>query len=127
VPLVGRLILMATQRPSSAQLDSARTIVAAIQTIGAFKGDAEHSPAAMQTLDGEVQAKQAGEVQSKNAADAARDAAAASEMELYKRSLRVKELIIGQFGSDSDEAAAVGLKKKSERKSPTRKTPAPKV
>lgn len=81
----------------------------------------------MQTLDGEVQAKQAGEVQSKNAADAARDAAAAGEMELYKRSLRVKELIIGQFGSDSDEAAAVGLKKKSERKSPTRKTPTPKV
>jgi len=68
-----------------------------------------------------VDAKRARETQAQNALDAARDDAAATEQELYNRSLRVKELVIGQYGSDSDEAAAVGLKKKSERKAPTRK------
>jgi len=32
----------------------------------------------------------------------------------------MKEAVVGQFGSDSDAAQAVGLKKKSERKRPTR-------
>jgi hypothetical protein len=33
----------------------------------------------------------------------------------------MKEAVKGQFGSNSDEAAAVGFKKKSERKRPKKK------
>ncbi len=35
----------------------------------------------------------------------------------------MKEVIRGQYGSDSDQAQAVGLKKKSDRKRPNRKKP----
>ena len=33
----------------------------------------------------------------------------------------MKEVVRGQYGSDSDQAQSVGLKKKSERKRPSRK------
>ena len=35
--------------------------------------------------------------------------------------LAMKEAVKGQFGSDSDEAVAVGYKKKSDRKRPTKR------
>jgi hypothetical protein len=67
-------------------------------------------------------AAQAAETQAKNAHDAARDAAAAAEQAFHDMILGAKQQIIGQFGPDSNEAAALGLKKKSDRKPPQRKT-----
>ena len=67
-------------------------------------------------------AAQAAETQAKNAYDAARDAAIAAEQAFHDMILGAKQQIIGQFGPDSNEAAALGLKKKSERKPPKRKT-----
>lgn len=52
---------------------------------------------------------------------AAADAARLAEWEFHNAVLAMKEVIRGQYGSDSDEAQAVGLKKKSERKRPNRK------
>ncbi|MEI1377324.1 hypothetical protein PQG02_11655 [Nostoc sp. UHCC 0926] len=52
---------------------------------------------------------------------AATDAARLAEWEFHNAVLAMKEVIRGQYGSDSDEAQAVGLKKKSERKRPSRK------
>ncbi len=51
---------------------------------------------------------------------AASDAARLAEWEFHNSVLAMKEVVRGQFGSDSDEAQAVGLKKKSDRKRPTR-------
>jgi hypothetical protein len=51
---------------------------------------------------------------------AAADAARLAEWDFHKAVLSMKEAVVGQFGSDSDAAQAVGLKKKSERKRPTR-------
>ncbi len=51
---------------------------------------------------------------------AAADAARLAEWEFHNTIIAMKEVIRGQFGSDSDEAQAVGLKKKSDRKRPTR-------
>ena len=51
---------------------------------------------------------------------AARDAATAKEWEFHNAILRAKEFVIGQFGKDSNEIQAVGLKRKSEYKSPQR-------
>lgn len=52
----------------------------------------------------------------KAAAIAAREA----EWDFHNAILAMKEAVRGQFGSDSDQAAAVGFKKKSERKRPVR-------
>ena len=51
----------------------------------------------------------------------ATDSARLAEWEFHNAVLAMKEVIRGQYGSDSDEAQAVGLKKKSERKRPSRK------
>lgn len=51
---------------------------------------------------------------------AASDAARLAEWEFHNAVLAMKEVVKGQFGSDSDEAQSVGLKKKSDRKRPTR-------
>jgi len=51
---------------------------------------------------------------------AASDAARLAEWQFHNSVLAMKEVVRGQFGSDSNEAQAVGLKKKSDRKRPTR-------
>ncbi|MBU7583667.1 MAG: hypothetical protein KAF91_12275 [Nostoc sp. TH1S01] len=55
---------------------------------------------------------------------AATDAARLAEWEFHNAVLAMKEVVRGQYGSDSDQAQAVGLKKKSDRKRPTRKNSA---
>lgn len=52
---------------------------------------------------------------------AAADAARLAEWEFHNAILAMKEAVRGQYGSDSEQAQAVGLKKKSERKRPSRK------
>ncbi|MBW4522182.1 MAG: hypothetical protein KME16_21195 [Scytolyngbya sp. HA4215-MV1] len=52
---------------------------------------------------------------------AASDAARLAEWEFHNAVLAMKEVVRGQFGADSNEAQAIGLKKKSDRKRPTRK------
>ncbi|MEH2083122.1 MAG: hypothetical protein V7K89_25035 [Nostoc sp.] len=54
---------------------------------------------------------------------AASDAARLAEWEFHNAVLAMKEVVRGQYGSDSDQAQAVGLKKKSDRKRPSRKKP----
>lgn len=51
---------------------------------------------------------------------AAADAARLAEWNFHNAVLAMKEVVRGQYGSDSDQAQAVGLKKKSDRKRPTR-------
>ncbi len=54
---------------------------------------------------------------------AAADAARLAEWEFHNAVLAMKEVVRGQYGSDSDQAQAVGLKKKSDCKRPSRKKP----
>ncbi|MGC1306411.1 MAG: hypothetical protein WA885_04220 [Phormidesmis sp.] len=53
---------------------------------------------------------------------AASDAARQSEVDFHSAVLAMKESIRGQFGPNSDEAQAVGYKKKSEYKRPRRRS-----
>ena len=55
---------------------------------------------------------------------AAADAARQSEIALHAAVLAMKESVRGQFGPNSDEAQAVGYKKKSEYKRPRRRAQA---
>lgn len=59
--------------------------------------------------------------QAEVAADAKRAAANAAEWEFHNAMLGAKVQVTAQFGDDSDEVAALGLKKKSDYKSPTRR------
>lgn len=62
------------------------------------------------------------EAQVQAAMAAARDSTVAKEWEFHNLMLGVKEQIIAQFGKDSNEVQALGLKRKSEYKPPTRKS-----
>ena len=68
-----------------------------------------------------LQALQTAETQAKAAYEAARDNAVKGEWEFHNLLLGVKDQVASQFGRDSNEYQALGLKKKSERKPPTRK------
>ena len=70
----------------------------------------------------DLQSAQQAEVNAQNALDAARDAAARTEWDFHNAMLGAKAQVLAQYGDDSDQAQAMGLKKKSERKSPVRKT-----
>ena len=71
-----------------------------------------------------MEGKQASAVQTQAAADAARDDAVATEWTFHDYVLGVKDQIRAQFGKDSNEVQAMGLKKKSEYLS-GRRTPKP--
>ena len=53
---------------------------------------------------------------SREAVDAARDKLATSEQIAHGKMLGVKDSVCAQYGDDSNEYAALGMKKKSERK-----------
>ena len=67
-------------------------------------------------------AKQKKEVELTATMKSAVDAARQAEGEFHAAVLAMKESVRGQFGSDSDEAQAVGYKKKSEYKRPRRRS-----
>jgi hypothetical protein len=81
----------------------------------------EATPEAIQTAYEAMLAKQREETEKEAIFKAATDAARLAEWEFHNAVLAMKEAVKGQFGSDSDEAAAVGFKKKSERKRPRRR------
>jgi hypothetical protein len=61
-----------------------------------------------------------GEILAQTAVDTARDAAAAAEWRFHEVMLGVKDQIIAQYGKNSDQVQALGLKKKMEYKRPVR-------
>ncbi len=63
-----------------------------------------------------VRAARAAEIAAENAYEKARDAAIKAEWDAYNFSLAAAEQVMGQFGSNSDEYASLGYKKKSEYK-----------
>lgn len=60
------------------------------------------------------------ETHTQNTYAAARDAAVVAQHEFHAAILGVKNQFKAQYGVDSDQVAALGLKKKSERKSPAK-------
>lgn len=83
------------------------------------------TPEALQQTYQAMLAQQQAETEKLALYRAAADAARLAEWEFHNSVLAMKEVVKGQFGSDSDEAQAVGLKKKSDRKRPARQKAAP--
>jgi hypothetical protein len=80
----------------------------------------EATPEALQRTYREMLTLQQAETEKLALYRAAADAARLAEWEFHNAVLAMKEVVRGQFGSDSNEAQSVGLKKKSDRKRPTR-------
>ena len=101
---------------------------ATLMALKAIKGYQPFTPnlsvQALAAKQATMRAAQEVEVQARNALDAARDAAVAAQWDYHNGILGAKNHVVGQFGSNSDEVAALGLKKKSERKAPVRKSKA---
>lgn len=80
----------------------------------------EASSAALQQAYQTMLAQQQAETEKLALYRAATDAARLAEWEFHNAILAMKEVVRGQYGSDSNEAQSIGLKKKSERKRPAR-------
>ena len=101
-------------------LEADRNSFAALQGVAGYAPvNAAFSVASLQTLQTEMLSAQRTEAQAAAALAAARDEAVAKEWEYHNRILGVKDQVIAQFGRDSNEVQAIGLKKASERKAPT--------
>ena len=72
-----------------------------------------------------LRAAQEAELHAQHTLDATRDALIGQQWDFHELILGAKEQARAMYGSDSDQVAALGLKKKSDKKSPTR-APRPK-
>ena len=94
--------------------------IKAFQALATIQGYDPHDPelkldAVTATFD-ELSADQAAFVRAQVAMDAARDKLAHTEQRAHSKMLRVKDSVCSQYGDDSNEYAALGMTKKSERK-----------
>jgi hypothetical protein len=106
-----------------AQIEADRSSFAALQGIAGYApANPLYAVAALTQLQVELTSAQAAETQAAALASA-RDNAVAMEWEYHNRILGVKDQVVAQFGRDSNEVQALGLKKASERKPPVRRKP----
>jgi hypothetical protein len=104
-------------------ITDAQAVLAALKTVkGYTPANSAFGVEALEAAFNEMLASQTAETQTEAAFKAARDTAVQKEWAFHTLALGAKDQIIAQFGRDSDEAQAVGLKKKSERKKPERKS-----
>lgn len=116
-----------TTRLRPAVLQEDKNTLAAITTLtpAYAPANAAYSAANLTAAQTAMATAQAMEVQKAGEAAAARDAANASEWAFHNKVLEARKQVVAQYGSDSDQLQAIGLKKKSEYKQPApRKKPA---
>lgn len=107
-----------------AQLAEDRDAFDALQAMeGYAPANQAYTVANIQTLHDRIDEAQRAATQAQVEADAKRAALLAAEWEFHDAMLGVKDQVTAQFGPNSDEVAALGMKKKSEYKSPKRRKP----
>lgn len=108
-----------TRRLSPPQIQADRDAFAALQAIAGYApANPAYALAAIAAARASLDGAQQAETQADAAAAAARDSAVAREWEFHNLMLGAKDQIIAQFGKDSNEVQAVGLKRKSEYSRP---------
>jgi hypothetical protein len=96
---------------------------AALQTITGYTPiNSTYSLGAVKSAHDELQHLRGAEARAQAEAAEARHNSVAKEWEFHNLMLGVKDQIIAQFGKDSTEVEALGLKRKSEYKSPRRRS-----
>ena len=95
---------------------------AALKNIVGYKpADPQYEIANGETAKSTMQNDEDTSAQAEAAADAARDNKVDSQWGFHEFILGAKRQVVAQFGDSSNEKQAMGLKKKSEYKSPTKK------
>ncbi len=103
-------------------LDGDRTAFAALQAITTYTtANPAFTLAAITSAHAQLAAAQSEEAQTSAAAAAARDTAVAREWEFHNLMLGAKDQVTAQYGRDSAEVQALGLKRTSEYKTRARK------
>ncbi|BAY75542.1 hypothetical protein NIES25_19880 [Nostoc linckia NIES-25] len=93
-----------------------------LQTVSTYETNrTDASGAKLQQAYQAMLAQQQAETEKQALYRAAADAARLAEWEFHNAVLAMKEVVRGQYGLDSDQAQAVGLKKKSDYKRSNRK------
>ena len=93
----------------------------ALETISTYApNNPEHSLTSITAVYQKLRTDQAAVIRAQIAHDTARDTLIATEQDFHQLMLGVKSQVRGQFGPNSNEVAALGLKKTSERRTPTR-------
>ncbi len=108
--------------PSTATLEADRTTLRAVKLLPDYAPlNSDISLTALSDL--EARLKQAEEVafQADNAQVIARNAYVAVNWEMHDAIQRVKAAVISQYGASSNAVQAIGLKKKSDYRRPTRR------
>lgn len=114
-----------TRRLQPSLLAADQNVVAALKSMTDYApANPAYSLAALTAAQSDLEKARSAEVQAEAAAAAARDEAAAKEREFHNLVLGVKDQVMAQFGRDSNELQALGLKKASERKPVQRRTKA---
>lgn len=104
-------------RPSQLQAD--RDAFAALQAIAGYApANPAYALTAITAASTALSAAQQTETQAAAAAASARDDATAREWDFHNLIMGVKDQVIAQFGKDSNEVQAVGLKRRSEYSRP---------
>ncbi|MGB8509223.1 MAG: hypothetical protein WCD76_12620 [Pyrinomonadaceae bacterium] len=112
-----------SRRLKPAQIEADKSSFAALQAITNYApANPDYSTAAIAKAQTDLTNAQAVEAQAQAAYAAARDDAVACEWGLHNRILGAKDQVTAQFGRNSNEVQALGLKKKMERKAPQRRT-----
>ena len=111
-----------TRRLTPAVMDADESGFAALQAMALYEpANQAYSLPAIGAAHGLMQSARTEEAQAEAALAAARDNAVAKEWAFHNLMLGVKDQVMAQFGRDSNEVQALGIKKASERKSPQRR------
>ncbi len=104
-----------TKRVQPNTLEADETSFTALQAITTYNpNNTTYSTAALTAAHTALNAAQQAEIQAEAAYKSARDNAVAKEWAFHDLVLGMKDQVIAQYGRSSNEAQAVGLKKKSE-------------
>jgi hypothetical protein len=107
-----------------AQLAEDRDAFDALQAIENYApANQAYTVASIQTLHDRIDEAQREATQAEAEAAARRAALKAAQWDFHDAMLGVKDQVTALFGPNSDELAALGMKKKSEYKSPKRRKP----
>jgi hypothetical protein len=113
-----------TKRIKPALLQTDKDCVTAIETLAGYSPiNTRYALKALRAKRDDLNGAHRVEAQAIAAASIARQNAIAREWEFHNLMLGAKDQVVAQFGRDSNEAKAVGLKKKSEYKTRARKGP----
>lgn len=106
-----------TKRLKPGILEADASALASLLTLrGYAPSNPRYKPYALKTARDAVRSLRAAEARAEVSRKAARDQAVAAEWAFHNLILGTKEQVVAQYGRDSDEVQALGLKKKSEYK-----------